>query len=606
MSVECDNAVQRSEQDSLFQRQRCDTTEIKKADGVDETSPTAVGNCNYVYHNGSCDDENDKGRHSAEDGRESRISRSDGRTSRVDSDDGRYSGAKRSRTPSTFKSGYIEDGENDEGLPFDDVLEEEEPLKEYIYVPECMLGQPLKDFDSEQGNTFVVVNNKLGKQTVYRFSQDKSLFLFGTNSAIRKLTVRIVTHQLFEIFILLTIITNCVFMALSQPPKESEYVFAAIYTFEVMVKIIAKGFILQKYSYLRNTWNWLDFFVVIVGYVTMIPAMEKYSGVKTFRVLRALKTISTVKGLKAMVNTLLKSMRMMTDVLILTLFFIAIFALIGLQLFMGSLKSRCVPTNMNRSAFDEGFYRKPEHWYKYNGEDVICGNSSTAWNCPANYVCVKGAGTNPKDGYISYDNFLLAMLTSLQVCTLDYWESVYNSVIAAMGELYMIYFLLAVFLGPFYLLNLVLAVVSASYEGEVNGNPDPEEEMRKRETIRRSASTYSFDGDDVVEYLYGPSPVVEIDGEKQYTIDNLPKSEKKKAARSENEQEIQPLELGESPTCFRRLRVMMNVLVCSTWFEGFITACIMLNTIAMAVEHFEQPEMMNVMSEVLNYVSIPL
>ena len=36
----------------------------------------------------------------------------------------------------------------------------------------------------------------------------------------------------------------------------------------------------------------------------------------------------------------------------------------------------------------------------------------------------------------------------------------------------MVYYILAVFLGPFYLLNLVLAVVSASYEQEVNGNPD--------------------------------------------------------------------------------------------------------------------------------------
>ena len=42
-----------------------------------------------------------------------------------------------------------------------------------------------------------------------------------------------------------------------------------------------------------------------------------------------------------------------------------------------------------------------------------------------------------------------------------------------MGEAYMIYFLLAVFLGPFYLLNLVLAVVSASYDSEVNGTVDP-------------------------------------------------------------------------------------------------------------------------------------
>lgn len=43
------------------------------------------------------------------------------------------------------------------------------------------------------------------------------------------------------------------------------YVFAAIYTFEVLVKVLAKGFILHPFSYLRNSWNWLDFFVVIVG-----------------------------------------------------------------------------------------------------------------------------------------------------------------------------------------------------------------------------------------------------------------------------------------------------------------------------------------------------
>ncbi len=92
-----------------------------------------------------------KGRHSsADDGRESRISR-DGRASRVDSDDGRYTGAKRSRTPSTFRGGYLEDGENDDDLPFDEALEEEE-LDEYIYVPQTMLGHPLKDFDSEQEN----------------------------------------------------------------------------------------------------------------------------------------------------------------------------------------------------------------------------------------------------------------------------------------------------------------------------------------------------------------------------------------------------------------------------------------------------------------------
>ena len=93
-----------------------------------------------------------KGRSSGTDeGRESRISRSDGRTSRIGSDDGRFSTNKRSRTPSTFRAGYPEDDEIEQDIPFEDAPEEE-PLEEYIYVPECMLGKPLKDFDSGQGN----------------------------------------------------------------------------------------------------------------------------------------------------------------------------------------------------------------------------------------------------------------------------------------------------------------------------------------------------------------------------------------------------------------------------------------------------------------------
>lgn len=43
------------------------------------------------------------------------------------------------------------------------------------------------------------------------------------------------------------------------------YVFAAIYTVEMILKIIAKGFALHKYAYLRDPWNWLDFVVVILG-----------------------------------------------------------------------------------------------------------------------------------------------------------------------------------------------------------------------------------------------------------------------------------------------------------------------------------------------------
>ena len=43
-----------------------------------------------------------------------------------------------------------------------------------------------------------------------------------------------------------------------------------------------------------------------------------------------------------MVNAFLRSMRMLTDVLALSLFFISIFALVGMQLFVGVLRNKCV------------------------------------------------------------------------------------------------------------------------------------------------------------------------------------------------------------------------------------------------------------------------
>ena len=45
-----------------------------------------------------------------------------------------------------------------------------------------------------------------------------------------------------------------------------------------------------------------------------------------------------------MVNSLLKSLKNLSDVMLLTIFFLAVFAIIGLQLFMGQLKNRCIKT----------------------------------------------------------------------------------------------------------------------------------------------------------------------------------------------------------------------------------------------------------------------
>lgn len=45
----------------------------------------------------------------------------------------------------------------------------------------------------------------------------------------------------------------------------NRYIFTAIYTFESLVKILARGFCLGKFTFLRDPWNWLDFSVIVMA-----------------------------------------------------------------------------------------------------------------------------------------------------------------------------------------------------------------------------------------------------------------------------------------------------------------------------------------------------
>ena len=49
----------------------------------------------------------------------------------------------------------------------------------------------------------------------------------------------------------------------------TEVIFTAIYTYESAVKLIARGFFMDNFTYLRDAWNWLDISVIGMSYVTI-------------------------------------------------------------------------------------------------------------------------------------------------------------------------------------------------------------------------------------------------------------------------------------------------------------------------------------------------
>ena len=112
----------------------------------------------------------------------------------------------------------------------------------------------------------------------------------------------------------------------------------------MVLKILGLGFIFNKGAYLRDAWNILDFTIVMTGYLSLLlqGGSVNLSGLRAFRVLRPLKSISSIAGLKVIVSALLASLPLLRDTIIVLVFFFFIFAIAGLQLFSGVLKKRCV------------------------------------------------------------------------------------------------------------------------------------------------------------------------------------------------------------------------------------------------------------------------
>lgn len=48
-------------------------------------------------------------------------------------------------------------------------------------------------------------------------------------------------------------------------PLLARYTFTGIYTFESLIKMLARGFCIDDFTFLRDPWNWLDFSVITMA-----------------------------------------------------------------------------------------------------------------------------------------------------------------------------------------------------------------------------------------------------------------------------------------------------------------------------------------------------
>ncbi|KAF6726768.1 Sodium channel protein type 4 subunit alpha [Oryzias melastigma] len=352
-------------------------------------------------------------------------------------------------------------------------------------IPNGLVSTPLEDLDPayHDHKTFIVLNKR---KMIFRFNAAPALYILGPFNPIRRLSIKILVHSypfhkvLFEQLRVILLFPAC------------RYTFTAIYTFESVIKILARGFCIGEFTFLRDPWNWLDFSVIVLAYLNEFGDFGRLSALRTFRVLRAFKAISVIPGLKTIVGALFQSVKKLTDVMILTVFCLSVFALVGLQLFMGHLKNKCIRKpditseenateywrillqNANEtkepiSTYFSVVFTGHQYFLPGKRDPLLCGNSTYAGQCPEGYTCIP-FGRTPDFGYTSFDSFGWAFLALFRLMTQDYWENLYQQTLRASGKPYMIFFVLVIFLGSFYLVNLILAVVAMAYEEQSQTN----------------------------------------------------------------------------------------------------------------------------------------
>ncbi|XP_050572588.1 LOW QUALITY PROTEIN: voltage-dependent L-type calcium channel subunit alpha-1F [Cygnus atratus] len=468
----------------------------------------------------------------------------------------------------------------------------------------------------------------------------RALFCLRLNNPIRRAAISIVEWKPFDILILATIFANCVALGVYIPFPEDdsnaanhnleqvEYVFLIIFTVETFLKIIAYGLVLHPSAYIRNGWNLLDFVIVIVGLFSVVleqvshkpgeahhmsgkPGGFDVKALRAFRVLRPLRLVSGVPSLHIVLNSIMKAMVPLLHIALLVLFVIIIYAIIGLELFIGRMHKTCFFVGSDLESEDD---------------PSPCAFSGHGRACLQNNTECRGRWEGPNGGITNFDNFFFAMLTVFQCITMEGWTDVLYWMQDAMGhELPWIYFVSLVIFGSFFVLNLVLGVLSGEFskEREKAKARGDFQKLREKQQLEEDLRGYmdwitqaeDLEGDEdehekhrlTTEELMGKrKPRLKWLRHASHSTDthaSLPGSETTSVnTETAGEEEAQPNAcdrcLGKitKTKSWRRLRRLNRVLrrrcrgaVKSVSFYWTVLLLVFLNTLTIASEHHGQP-----------------
>ena len=321
---------------------------------------------------------------------------------------------------------------------------------------------------------------------------------------LRRRCLQLAATPAFDRTVLILILINSMLMAAQDPRANetklttfSELFFNTVFTLEMIVKMIASGVftggplkkkprirrnskarvVAPKLSYFGDPWNRFDFMTVMCGWLPIVICLAKGSGsclggesgginltfLRVVRIIKVLKTVQRIPGMRCLVLSLVKSAPLLVQVMEVLLFIFFCFGAIGVQLFSGKLRQQCLDK-------DTGIV---------GDRSRICSEEPSMGGnpCGVNEICrdrdfkgVPNLRSKSLNRYISFDNILLGFATVLSTVSLEGWSATMYALMDATGPIVVIYFVLLVLIGSFFVINLIVAVIYQAYVTvEANG-----------------------------------------------------------------------------------------------------------------------------------------
>ena len=297
---------------------------------------------------------------------------------------------------------------------------------------------------------------------------------------------RLITdNSVFDFISLLIIIKNCILLFIfDEIGKEVELYFLIFYLLEAILKIFGHTFFISKNAYIRDYWNILDFIVVIIGIITLIienvTQYETLTGIillRYFLILRPFKIFKRLKNLKKVAAEFAFIIISLIEGVLFLFFFLLIFAIMGLQMWRGLFKKRCM--NLNYGYF---FPKKNNANYMcYSDRD--CSHLNTFGE---KYICAKDF-INPNSNIINFDNIFHSLITTFMVLTLEGWSSIYTYISKTFKEypylnqiITFLYFQVFIYIGSFFLINILFSMAIVEFIKIKNKNKENQEKNPKK------------------------------------------------------------------------------------------------------------------------------